>query len=310
MLLLTANRQTKFRPPSLLEFQASFPTGDDCARFLFEMRWPDGWICPKCGGVKYYPIKTRGLYECASCRYQASLTAGTVMHKTRTALSLWSLMIYFMTTDKRGISSVMLGKQLGISQKRAWCLLQKLRKAMGEREGNYRLKDLVELSGCFFGAPKQGGSRKRNKCKIQVLAGLSMTKEGKPLRIKFTVLTGLDRKHLEQAAEGMVAPGARVKTNGLRGYLNLDNKGFSHERVVGKDAGTPDLQSWLQVIVSNALALIGGTYHGVDPKHLQAYLDEFAYRFNRRHRPDLIFGQCVTAVVNCPIWTYADIIGG
>ena len=158
---MTPNRKNKFKPPSILEFQERFATEEDCARFLFEQRWPNGWVCPRCGATKCYPIKKRGLYECSACRYQVSVTAGTVLHKTRTPLRLWFLAIFLDTTDKRGISSVGLGKQLGISQKKAWCMLHKLRRAMGERDGQYRLDGLVELDESFFGAPKEGGCRGR-----------------------------------------------------------------------------------------------------------------------------------------------------
>ena len=310
--LLSRNTKKRFKPLSVLQFQDRFATEEDCVRFLFEKRWPEGWICPKCDNNRCYPIKERGLYECAACRYQASVTAGTILHKTHTSLRKWFLAVYFMTLDKRGISSVVLEKQLGISQKTAWLLLQKLRQAMGEREAKYKLEGFVELDECFFLSPREGGSRRRQKTKTRVLAGLSLTKEGKPLHIKFKVLPCNDRPHLEQAVESMVAPGATVVTNGLRSYLSLGGKGFLHERVLAGEAKASEKGPWLEVIVSNDKALIGGTYHGLDRmngKHLQAYLDEYAYRFNRRSRPDLIFGRCITALVSCPIWTYRDIVG-
>ena len=309
---MARNRKNRFKPPSILEFQERFFSEEDCTRFLFEKRWPEGWICPRCGAAKCYPIQGRRLYECATCRYQVSVTAGTVLHKTRTPLRLWFLAIFFVTTDKRGISSLGLAKQLGISQKKAWCMLHKLRRAMGERDGRNRLAGLVELDGIFIGAPKEGGSRSRVTSKRKVLVGLSFTAEGRPRHLRFTVLERGNRAHLEQAIEAMVAPGARVRTNGLRGYLSLSDLGFVHERVSAKEASTPGELRWRQVAVSNAKAAIGGTYHGLERsggKHLQAYLDEYGYRFSRRHRPDLIFAGCIAAVAACPIWTYQDIIG-
>jgi len=171
---------------------------------------------------------------------------------------------------------------------------------------------LVEIDESFFGAPKEGGCRGRGMSKNKVLTGLSLTAGGKPRHIRFKVLPRIDRAHLEQAAESMVVHGAKVKTDGLRGYLSLGSKGFMHERVIARDVNIPEELRWLQVAISNAKALIGGTYHGLGRqggKHLQAYLDEYAYRFSRRHRPDLIFDRCVTAVAACPIWTYWDIIG-
>ena len=215
-----------------------------------------------------------------------------------------------MTTDKRGISSVWLGKQLGVSQKRAWVMLHKLRKAMAVRNGHYKLDGLVELDESFFGSPKEGGGRGRKVAKRKVLVGLSLTKDGKPLRLRLLVLPCLDRAHLEPAIEDMVAPGATVKTNGLRSYLMLGDKGYRHQRTVIGESNISEESRWLHIIVSNVKALIGGTHHGnVDGKHLQVYLHECAYRFDRRHRPDTIFDRCVIAVVSCPIWTYRDITG-
>jgi transposase-like protein len=309
--LLSSNRKSKFKSPSILEFQPRFATEKDCARFLFEKRWPNGWVCPRCGATKCYPIRGRKLFECANCRYQISVTAGTVLHGTRTPLRLWFLAIFFMMTDKRGISSVWLGKQLGISQKQAWIMLHKLRKAMAVRNGLYKLDGLVELDESFFGAPKEGGCRGRSTAKKKVLVGLSLKDGGKPLHISLRVVPRIDRAHLEPAIEEMAALGATIKTDGLRSYLTLSRKGYQHERIITKESDILEELRWLHVAVSNAKALIGGTHHGLgrsDGKHLQAYLDEFAYRFNRRYRPDTIFDRCLVAVAACPVWTYRDII--
>jgi len=309
---MSSNRKSRFQPLSILEFQQCFATEEACARFLFEKRWPKGWACPRCGRSKCYPIEGRGLYECAYCRYQASLTAGTVLQGTRTPLRLWFLAIFLMVTDKRGISSVGLAKQIGISQKQAWAMLHKLRKAMAVRNGLYKLDGVVELDESFFGAAKEGGCRGRGTAKKKVLVGLSLAGDGKPRHIRLQVLPRIDRAHLMPAIEGMVAAGATVKTDGLRSYLALGDKGYRHDRIVAARTDIMEELRWIHVGISNMKALIGGTYHGLgaaDGKHLQAYLDEFAYRYDRRHRPDTIFTRCVVAVAACPVWTYRDITG-
>ena len=216
----------------MLDFQRRFSTEEDCSEFLFARRWPDGWKCPRCGAAKCYPIRKRGLYECAACGHQVSVTAGTVLHGTRTPLLLWFMAIFFVTTDKRGISSVGLGKQLGVSQKRAWTILHKLRKAMSVRNGLYKLDGVVELDENFFGAPKEGGCRGRGTAKKKVLVGLSLTNEGKPLHLSLQVVPRIDRAHLEPAVAEMVAVGATVRTDGLRSYLMLHDKGYQHERII------------------------------------------------------------------------------
>lgn len=309
---MASNRKNRFKPPSILEFERCFATEEDCARFLFEKRWPKGWTCPRCGGTKCYPIKGRRLFECANCHYQVSVTAGTVLHKTRTPLRLWFLAIFFMVTDKRGISSVGLARLLGISQKKAWFMLHKLRRAMAVRNGLYKLDGIVELDESFFGAPKEGGCRGRGTAKKKVLVGLSLTKDGKPRHLRLKVLPRIDRAHLEPAVEETVAAGATIKTDGLRSYLGLPDKGYRHERIIAAETEILEELRWIHVAISNVKALIGGTYHGLgaaDGKHLQAYLHEYAYRYDRRHRPDTIFDRLVVAVVSCPVWTYRDIIG-
>ncbi|MGE5529157.1 MAG: IS1595 family transposase, partial [Patescibacteria group bacterium] len=290
---MTPNRKTGFKPLSLLDFQRRFATEEDCAAYLFKKRWPEGWHCPRCGRVKCYYLKTRRLYECASCGRQVSVTAGTVMHNTRTPLCLWFMAIYLMTSDKRGISSVGLGRQLGISQKRAWTMLHKLRRAMGVRDGRYRLDGLVELDEDFLGAPGEGGCRGGGEAKKRVLIGLSLDGDGKPRHLRLKVLPCNDGEHLGRAVREMVAPGAVVRTNGRRVYLRLGREGYRHVRVPAKESGVPEDMRWLRVAATNIKALIGGTHHGLgrsDGKHLQAYLDEFAYRFNRRRAAD-IFGR-------------------
>lgn len=306
---MARNHSARFKPLTILEFQKHFATEDDCARFLFEKRWPDGWVCPRCGEKKAYPISKRRLYECSACGHQASVTAGTVLHKTRTPLRFWFIAMFLLVTDKRGISSVTLSKHLGITQKKAWYMLQKLRRAMTKREERYKLKGLVELDESFFGAPKEGGNRGRDTSKIKVLVGLSLDDAGRPIYLRMRALPKLDRAHLEPAIQTMVASGATIRTDGLRGYLSLPARGYSHERVIMKESSVNDNLKWLQVAVSNAKALIGGTYHGLGAKHFQAYLDEYDYRFNRRLRLDLIFDRIATAVATCEIWTYADITG-
>ncbi|MGE5551162.1 MAG: IS1595 family transposase [Bacteroidota bacterium] len=140
------------------------------------------------------------------------------MQGTRTPLRLWFMAIILMVTDKRGISSVGLAKQIGISQKQARIMLHKLRKAMAVCNGLFKLDGVVELDESFFGAPKEGGCRGRGSAKKKVLVGLSLTDDGKPRHVRLQVLPRIDRAHLMQAIKDMVAAGATVKTDGLRSY--------------------------------------------------------------------------------------------
>lgn len=297
------NYQKPLNPPSFLEFQKRFSSEESCAEFLVKQRWPTGWICPKCNSTKAYWITSRKVYECSKCH-----SARTILHKTRTPLQLWFWAAFLITTDKRGISSVGLGKQLGLSQKQAWFMLHKIRQAMSWREEGYQLDGFVELDECFFGAPKGGGSHGSNSTKIKVLVGLSKDDQGKPRYIKFKVLSQINRAQMEPAIKKMVAPGAQIKTDGLRCYLSLSSQGYLHERVTAQDKNILKEMRWLHTAISNAKVLIGGTYHGLGSKHLQVYLDEFSYRFGRRHMLDRIVDRCILAMATSPIWTYRKLI--
>jgi len=306
---MPSNRTKHSKPMSLTEFQKYYCDEKACIDHLFRSRWPHGWACPKCQGKKGYYIAKRRVYECAECRYQVSVTAGTIFHKTRTPLHIWFLAVFLVTTDKRGFSALGLSKMLGISQKKAWLMLQKIRKAMSHREECYQLTGLVELDESFFGATKEGGSRGRGTSKTKVLVGLSLNSLGYPCFLRFKVLPRINRNTLDPVIEKMIIPGAKIKTDGLRSYLSLSQKGYQHERILASQTNILESMRWLHTMISNAKALIGGTFHGLDSKYLQSYLDEFSYRFNRRHMLERIFEHCIVAMTDCPQWTYWDIIG-
>ena len=116
---------------TLREFQSMFSTEEACQKYLAECRWPDGFICPRCGNRNSYPIVKPQRWQCAGCRYQVSLTAGTILHNTKTPLTVWFWAAYLMTTDKRGVSALLLQRQLGLRRyETAWMILHKLRQAM------------------------------------------------------------------------------------------------------------------------------------------------------------------------------------
>jgi transposase-like protein len=180
---------------------------------------------------------------------------------------------------------------------------------MTHREERYQLTGLIELDESFFGATKEGGSRGRGTAKTKVLVGLSLNPLGYPGYLRFKVLPRINRQTLDPVIEKLIIPGAKIKTDGLRSYLSLSQKVYQHERILASQTNILESMRWLHTMVSNAKAFIGGTFHGLDSKYLQSYLDEFSYRFNRRHMLDRIFERCITAMADCPKWTYWDIIG-
>ena len=143
-------------PRTILEFQARFGDEQSCLDYLFECRWPDGFVCPRCKGGKAWPIAARRLWECSGCHHQVSLTAGTVLHKTHTPLQLWFWAAYLLTTGSPGISAVQLQRQLGLGRyQTAWMMLHKLRRAMVNPE-RALLAGEVEVDECEVGGREAG----------------------------------------------------------------------------------------------------------------------------------------------------------
>jgi len=135
---------------TLIDFHKSYGTEEQCRQYMYGQRWPDGFICPKCGHGEYFNIKSRHLYQCKACNHQASITAGTIMDKTRTPLVKWFLAIYLFSSNKRGIRALSLKSKLGISYNTAWTMCQKIRYAMGKRDENHKLGGIVEMDEVFW----------------------------------------------------------------------------------------------------------------------------------------------------------------
>ena len=163
---------------SFKEFRQRFQTEETCETYLFELRLPDGFVCPKCGGRGRYRLHGRRKYVCRQCHRQSSVTAGTVLHRTHLPLTVWFWAIYLVARDKRGISALQLSRELELAYSSAWYLLHRLRSAMGERDKDYVLSGIIELDDAYFGAPTSNGKRGRGTDKTSVLAAVSLTEQG------------------------------------------------------------------------------------------------------------------------------------
>lgn len=229
------------------------------------------------------------------------------MERTRVDLNKWFWAIYLIAQDKRGISGVMLSEQLGISYRSAWLMQHKIRKAMGERDAAYMLAGIVELDDAFFGAPSEGGKRGRGTDKTKVLVGLSLNKLGHPQYVKMEVIPNIKGKTLVDFAKRSIEPGTMINSDGYHSYHGLVKKGFQLTAQKFNPKENPDHLKWLHTIISNAKAYIGGTYHGLDAKHLQAYLNEFCYRFNRRKFKGELFSRLLSCCAVTRTITYSEL---
>lgn len=276
-------------PKSLAEFQARFSTEEACAAYLAQSRWPDGFICPRCGGTEAFSLARRGLYQCKPCGYQVSLTAGTVMHRTRVPLTQWFRAAYLMTTLTPGISAVQLQRQLGLgSYRTAWTMLHKLRRATVNPDRE-RLRGKVEVDDAYVGGKEEDvvGRQVETKTPVAVAVEVRGRASG---RIRLRALRDMSGESLVPFVRAAVEPGSTVYTDGWSGYKGLKKAGYKHRARPMKGAKNPSkLLRHAHRAVSNLKAWLLGTHHGVSPKHLQPYLDEFAFRFNRRRTPMAAF---------------------
>src|SRR5215211_4782526 len=269
-----------------MEFQERFASEEACLEDLAASRWPEGFVCPGCGGREVWVLARRHLWECAECRLQTSVTAGTVMHGTRTSLRTWFWAAYLVATHHPGISAKQLQRQLGLARyETAWLILQKLRRAMvaPEREP---LKREVEVDEFWLGGYEEGlkGSRQFGK-KALVGAAIEVRGAGSG-RLRLAVLANSRATTLEAFIKTTTAPGSTVHTDGLLSYRGLAGLGYDHRpRKQASAAPAEHLLPRAHRAVSNLKAWMHGTHRGVSNEHLPVYLDEYVFRHNRRGTP-------------------------
>ena len=214
----------------MLEFMERFETEEKCREYLYQLRWPEGFVCPKCG-VKDEPfnIKSRHQYQCRHCNHQASVTAGTIMDRTRTPLKKWFLAIYLMGQDKRGCSAMKLKQEVKIAYDTAWTMSHKIRKDMGERDSMYLLSGIMEMDDSFFGGAHEGSKRGRGTDKTPVVFSLSLDNAGRPGYLHAKVVEVVDGDTITQVARDYIKPGSTIRSDGLSCYNRLSEKGYEHE---------------------------------------------------------------------------------
>jgi transposase-like protein len=225
------------------------------------------------------------------------------MHKSKLSLRTWFWAIYLTMHDKRGRSALALAGLLQLNYRTAWRLLHKIRYAMKERDSRYKLSGLIEMDEAYFGAPKPGTDGRGTK-KTKVAVALQTNDLGHPLYLRLTVIEAVTTQELQRVAKECIVPGSTIVTDGLSAYQRLNAQ--YHHIPKEKQAAGKDFLKWVHVMISNTKTYILGTYHGgLGQDYLQAYLDEFCYRFNRRFFPDQLFGRLLNACISSPHVTIA-----
>lgn len=274
------------------EFFEKFGTEKKCREYLFEKRWSKGFVCPKCGCTHAYTM-ANGRYQCTNCRYQASVTAGTIMHRTHAPLTKWFLAMYLVSIDKRGISAVQLQYQIGVTYKTAWYMLKRIRESMKNRDDSHQLEGVIEFDDAFFGGPTVGKKRGRGTEKSKVFVALSLDKKGSPLYLKMKPTENIKQKSVKKFALKHIAKGSTIRSDGYRSFSPALADEYVHEPAKYDTKG--EALQWLHIMISNAKAFILGTYHGLPHKYLSDYLAEFCFRFSRRNF-DSLFDRLVISM--------------
>ncbi len=270
-------------PRNLVEFEARCGTEQACREYLQRLRWPDGFVCPRCGGNSGWATN-RELLVCVACGYQASVTAGTIFQDTRKPLTLWFRAIWWMTTQKNGASALGLQRILGLgSYVTAWSWLHKLRRAM-VRPGRDRLTGRVEVDEAYVGGLEEGVRGRKTETKALIV--VAAQEDGRGIgRIRMRRIEDASAASLHPFIEEVIEPGSIVHTDGWKGYPGLEEKGYGHEVTVlrGSKKTASELLPRVHRVISLLKRWLLGTHQGaVSVKYLDYYLDEFTFRFNRR----------------------------
>jgi transposase-like protein len=306
--------KTKALPTNLLEAIRYFSDLDVCTDFVAGLRWPNGPICPKCGGTEYSYLTTRRLWKCKACNKQYSVKVGTIFEDSPLGLDKWLPAVWLVANSKNGISSHELGRALGVTQKSAWFMLHRVRLAM-QRESFDKADGEVEVDETFIGGKARNMHKHIRKQKISgrgtagktIVAGV-LERGG---TVRASIIEGVDRGTMESHVQEHVAKGARVYTDQLGSYRFLDGLGYSHETVdhmecyVDGRVHTNGLENFWSLLKRG----LNGTYISVQPFHLFRYLDERVFTFNLRGLDDFGRFSAVLRAVTGRRLTYAELIG-
>ena len=299
-------------PKNQLEFAERFSTEEACRAYLFSLRWPNGFECPRCGSSDAWPTK-RSEYRCSECDYQVSVTSGTIFHGTRKPLQLWFQAMWNVTSQKYGANALGLQRVLGLgSYHTAWEWLHKLRRAM-VRPGREKLSGIVEVDETYVGGRKPGKRGRGAEGKALVMVAVEDKGKLGFGRIRLGRVEDASGESLCRFVLDNVEAGSRVRTDGWNGYNSLVKKGYEHEIQGETGEVGEEMLPLVHRIVSLMKRWLMGTYQGaVREQHLDYYLDEYTFRFNRRtsgSRGKLFYRLVQQAMMVKPV-PANEIIGG
>lgn len=270
---------------SLAEFGERYGTEEQCHAELVAMRWPDGFVCPACGGTQHSYTAIRRIFQCSACRQQTSARAGTIFHKSSTPLTKWFLAMHLITGAKNDIASLELARQLGVKWDTAWLIKQKLMEVMRQRNSIYKLGGDVQIDDAYLGGevPSKPGKNGRGAAnKIPFVVAVE-TVRGKPVHMQLRRVPGFSKEAIETYAAANIKPGSWVVSDGLGCFRGVAEAGVNHIPIV-TGGGRPKhpFFRWVNTALGNIKSAIAGTCRSFDGQHTDRYLAAYEWRFNRR----------------------------
>ena len=302
---------SRVRGLSEAQFREAYGTEERCRAAVEKLRWPKGFVCPLCGGTEGEWLTTRPKIQCRACRHQTSLTAGTIFHATKLPLTAWFLAMWLVATARNGISSVELGRRLGIKQTNAWAPKQKIMAVMAGREDQKRLDGRVEMDDAYLGGHRPGKRGRGAAGKLPFVAAVSTGDDRRPRKIKLLPVKGFRKKEVKKLAAEHLASTARLVTDGLSCWAAAAEAGLEHRTMVtggGERAAGWSPFKWVNTTLGNVKAAITGTYRRVSPEHAGRYLASFAWRHNRRFPLDSLIPRLVHSAVRTGPLPYAKLV--
>ena len=314
-------------PMNILEFQKMFPDELACVKYLERMRWPNGFCCSKCSevGEPFKISKRPRVLKWKTCHYETSITAGTVMHRSKTDILVWFWAAHLVATQTPGVSALELQKKLGIDRyETAFQMLHKLRSAMVRPNRDKIGKEWpLELDVVYVGGKtKSGISGKTSQTPVIIAVEVRQREIRDPVtkkikqraqagRIRLQTLPNKMAINVNQFAQNCITPGASIVSDDGAEFSGLGKLGFKHEAVAmrGDKIKMDSTLPMISVVTANLKTWIDGTFHGVLKKHLQAYLNEFMFRFNRRFYRAVSFRSLLELGGLTPGVTYKAVYG-
>ena len=286
--------ENRFKSLTIFEFQERFPDENSCYEYLLELKWGKGFVCPSCGHSNYCNGKRKHDRQCTSCHRISSPTSGTLFHKLKFSILKAFYIVYYVSTSRKGVSSTELSRKLGLRQKTCWSFKRKVMKAM-ESSGNNKIDGKAEVDETVVGGQEEGDIGRQNKKKKLVV--FAIEKKGRGVsRMYGKVIGQSSSKELGGFMGAVIEKDAHIRTDKWRGYQPL-SKDFDNlvQIASGKKGNNfPDLHR----IIMGFKGWLRGMHHQVG--HLQSYIDEYCYRFNRSHMKEGIFENLMVRMVNAP----------